>query len=52
MKEKLRIPSDHVEQHQTVRDGPIKQNPIQMTIEVPKPGQIIEWKLANGNDSE
>ena len=42
VEEKLRAPSDHVEQHQTVRDGPTKQNPIQKTIELPKPGQTIE----------
>ena len=52
VEEELRTPSDHVEQHQTVRDGPTKQNPIQKTIELPKPGQTIECKLANDDDSE
>ena len=28
VEEELGTPSDHVEQHQTVRDGPTKQNPI------------------------
>ena len=50
--EELGTPRDHVEQHQTVRDGPTKQNPNQKTIELPKPGQTIECKLANDDDSE
>ena len=46
VKEELETPSDHVEQHQTVRDGPTKQNPISKTIELPKPGQTTtrQWK--------
>ena len=30
----------------------IKQNPIRKTVELPKPGQTIECKLANDDDSE
>ena len=52
VEEELGIPSDHVEQHQTVRNGPTKQNPIRKTIELPKPDQNIECKLANDDDSE
>ena len=52
LEEELGTLSDHVEQHQTVGDGPTKQNPIQKTIELPKPGQTIEYKLANDDDSE
>ena len=52
VEEELEIPSDYVEQHQTVRDGPTKQNPIWKTTELPKPGQTIECKLANDDDSE
>ena len=37
VEEELGTPSDHVEQHQTVIDWPTKQNPIQKTIELPKP---------------
>ena len=50
VEEELGTPSDHVEQHQTVRDKPTKQNPIWKTIELPKPGQTIECKLANDDD--
>ena len=52
VEEELGTPRDHVEQHQTVRDGPTKQNPIQKTIELPKPGKTIECKLTNDDDSE
>ena len=52
MEEELGTPNDHVEQHQTVRDGPTKQNSIRETIELPKPGQTIECKLTNDDDSE
>ena len=52
MEEELGTPSDHIEQQQTVRDGPTKQNPIQKTIELPKPEQTIECNLANDDDSE
>ena len=52
VEEELGTPSDHVEWHQTVRDEPTKQNPIQKTIELPKPGQTIECKLTNDDDSE
>ena len=52
VEEELETPSDHVKQHQTVRDGPTKQNPIWKTTELPKPGQTIEYKLANNDDSE
>ena len=52
VEEELGAPSDHVEQHQTVSDGPTKQNPIRKTIELPKPGQTIECKLTNDDDSE
>ena len=50
VEEELENPSDHVK-HQTVRDGPTKQIPIRKTIELVKPGQTIECKLAN-DDSE
>ena len=50
VEEELGTPSDHVEQHQTVRDKPTKQNPIWKTIELPKPGQTIECKLAKDDD--
>ena len=49
MEEELGTPSDHVE-HQTVREGSTKQNPIQKTIELCKPGQTIECKLTNDDD--
>ena len=49
VEEELGTPSDHVEQHQTVRDWPTKQNPIRKTIELPKPEQTIECKLANND---
>ena len=52
MEEELGTPSDHVEQYQTVRDGPTKQNLIRKTIELPKSGQTIECKLVNDDDSE
>ena len=52
MEEELGTPSDHVEQHQTVRSGPTKQNSIRKTIDLPKSGQTIECKLANDDDSE
>ena len=52
MEEELGTPRDHVEQHQTMRDGPSKQNPIRKTIELPKLRQTIECKLANDDDSE
>ena len=52
VEEELGTPSDCVEQHQTVRDGPTKQNPNRKTIELPKPGQTIGCKLANKDDSE
>ena len=52
VEEELGSPSDHVEQHQTVRDGPTKQNPIRKTIALPKPGQTIECKLTNDDDSK
>ena len=48
--EELGTLNDHVEQHQTVRNGLPKQNSNQKEIELPKPGQTIECKLAN-NDS-
>ena len=51
VEEELVTPSDHVE-HQTVRDGPTKQNPIWKTIELPKPEPTIECKLTNDDDSE
>ena len=35
-----------------MRDGPTNQNPIWKTIELPKPGQTTECKLANDDDSE
>ena len=35
-----------------MRDGPTKQNPIRKTIEFPKPGQTIECKLTNDDDTE
>ena len=52
VEEELGTPCDLVEQHQTVRDGPNKQNPIRKTIELLKPGQTIECKLTNDDDSE
>ena len=52
VEQELGIPSDHIEQHQTVRDGPTKQNPIRKIVELPKPGQTIECKLTNDDDSE
>ena len=52
VEEELGTPSDHVERYQTERDGPTKQNPIRKTIELPEPGQTIECKLANDDDSE
>ena len=52
VEEELGTPSDHVEQHQTVREGPTKQNLIQKTIELLKPGQTIECKLVNDDGSE
>ena len=52
VEEELGTPRGHVEQHQTVRDGPTKQNSIRKTIGLPKPGLTIECKLANGDDSE
>ena len=52
MEEELGTPNDHVELHQTVRDGPTQQNSIQKTTELPKPGQTIECKLANDDDLE
>ena len=52
VEEELGTLSDHVEQHQTVGDGPMKQSPIRKTIELPKPGQTIECKLTNDDDSE
>ena len=52
VEEEFGTSSDHVKQHQTVRDGPTKQNPIQKTNELLKPGQSIECKLTNDSDSE
>ena len=52
VEEELGTPSDHVEQHQTVRDRLTKQNPSQKTIELPKLGQTTESKLTNDDDSE
>ena len=51
MEEELQTPS-YLGQHQTLRDWQTKQNPIQKTIELPKPGQSIECKLTNDDDSE
>ena len=50
--EELGTLNDHVEQHQTVRNGLPKQNSNQKEIELPKPGQTIECKLANDDDLE
>ena len=50
VEEELRFPSDLVEQHQTVRDGPTKQNPIRKRIELPKSGQTIKCKFTNDDD--
>ena len=50
--EELGTLNDHVEQHQTVRNGLPKQNSNKIKIELPKPGQTIECKLANDDDSE
>ena len=41
MEEELGTPRDHFEQHQTVRDGPTKQNPIWKINELPKPRQLL-----------
>ena len=51
VEEELGTLNDHVEQHQTVRNGLPKQNSNQRKIEFPKPGQTIECKFAN-DDSE
>ena len=50
VEEELGTLNDHVEQHQTVRNGLPKQNSNQRKIELPKPGQTIECKLANDDD--
>ena len=50
LEEELGTPSYHVEQHQTVRDGPTKQNPIRKTIKLSKPGKTIECKLTIEDD--
>ena len=52
VEEELGTLNDHVEQHQTMRNGLPKQNSNQKKIELPKPGQTIECKLANDDDLE
>ena len=51
VEEELGIPSDLVEQHQTVRDGPTKQNPNWKTIELPKLLNVTSpMKIQNGEN--
>ena len=52
VEEELGTLNDHVEQHLTVRNELPKQNSNQRKIELPKPGQTTECKLANDDDSE
>ena len=50
VEEELGTLNDQVEQHQTVRNGLPKQNSNKKKIELPKPRQTIECKLANDDD--